>query len=121
VLLTVHNPATRATTDSEGDPHVSDNGNEHPEIQRRLELALAAGAQALTARISHPQNRTSEEWLRALTTTLTELIRAASRYIDAENPAPSEAKVRGRGTARPALTVPGPRQSGQAAAVLVSR
>jgi hypothetical protein len=104
---------------------VSDDGNDQDEALRRLELALASGAQALTARMCRPQNRTSEEWALAFAGNLTELIRAASCYLDTET---ADVAVRATtapqrpscAAARPVVSVPHPRQTGHRAAVPVS-
>jgi hypothetical protein len=100
--------------------------DEHREAPRqqqdalwRLERALAAGAQALSNRMCRPQNRTNEEWLAAFAGNLTELIRAASGYLDTEA-APPALQVPSGVTRRPAPCVPGPRRPDHDAAVLVS-
>jgi hypothetical protein len=54
----------------------------------RLERAVTISAQALARHHNAPLTRTSEEWLLAFAANLTELLRAASRYLDTAQSAP---------------------------------
>jgi hypothetical protein len=56
---------------------------------QRLERAVTISAQALSRHHDAPHTRTSEEWLWTFAENLTELLRAASRYLDTEQSARS--------------------------------
>jgi hypothetical protein len=58
--------------------------DDHQQALRRLELAMTRSAQSLSGHLHTPRTRTNEEWLWAFAGNLTEIIRAAARYLDTE-------------------------------------